>query len=258
VISARHGWRGRHVLAHTNAHTNGLRRGGARKDSRRTIGPFVALRSPSMRSVVRTAVVWAGLVSPLILVACGGRTFELPAMGTDSGAEPTPEAASDVLLDVIETGTGDEPFTDGDSIWDAGIDSPFDAVDEDAVASLVCPPAASVQAGAPCSVDSGLICRGATRVVDCSGNPLDASCACAIGTWSCKEPLAPPCPPPPSTTCPPPADIMGGKPCMGIKPGLTCRGNPTMCNGATFYDALQCDGAEWTTLASTVCGIDGG
>jgi hypothetical protein len=205
-----------------------------------------------MLGVVRTAVVWVGVVSPLILVACGGRTLELPAMGTDSGDESTAEAASDVVLDAIDTDAGDE------SVADAGSDSPVDAIDEDGMASLVCPAVASVQGGAPCSVASGLICRATTRVVDCSGNPLDASCTCAIGVWSCKEPLAPSCPPPPSTTCPPPADIMGGKSCMGIKPGLTCRGNPTMCNGATFYDALQCDGAAWTTLASTVCGIDGG
>jgi hypothetical protein len=40
--------------------------------------------------------------------------------------------------------------------------------------------------------------------------------------------------------------------------GLVCKGNPTLCGGATFYDALQCDGSKFVTVAMTVCGIDAG
>jgi hypothetical protein len=47
-----------------------------------------------------------------------------------------------------------------------------------------------------------------------------------------------------------------GTPCTSN--GLQCKGNPTQCGGATFYDALQCDGAKFVTVAMTVCGIDAG
>jgi hypothetical protein len=191
-------------------------------------------------------------VTALILVGCGGRMFELPAIGTDSGDESTQEATSDALLDAIGTDAGDE------SAMDAGGDSLLDAPDEDGMVSLDCPPAAAVQGGAACSVALGMICTGARSVPDCAGNVTHDACICQANVWLCKGAVVVPCPPPPSTTCPAPADIMGGKACTGIKSGLTCRGNPTMCNGATFYDALQCDGTTWITLAATVCGIDGG
>jgi len=32
-----------------------------------------------------------------------------------------------------------------------------------------------------------------------------------------------------------------------------CAGNPTWCDGARFYDALQCSGGVWVTTAATVC-----
>jgi hypothetical protein len=49
---------------------------------------------------------------------------------------------------------------------------------------------------------------------------------------------------------------MAGAPCSGS--GLFCKGNPTQCGGATFFDALQCDGSKFVTVAMTECGIDGG
>jgi hypothetical protein len=48
---------------------------------------------------------------------------------------------------------------------------------------------------------------------------------------------------------------MAGAPCSG--PDLQCPGNPQWCDGAEFYDALQCNGATWVTLAATECGEGG-
>jgi hypothetical protein len=78
------------------------------------------------------------------------------------------------------------------------------------------------------------------------------------GQWACK-PAPPLCPGDASSgpeTCPDPAKLVDGTPCTMA--GLACKGNPTSCGGGLFYDALQCDGTKFVTLAATVCGIDGG
>jgi hypothetical protein len=38
---------------------------------------------------------------------------------------------------------------------------------------------------------------------------------------------------------------------------VQCPGNPQECDGTVFYDALECNGAQWFTLAGTVCGVVG-
>jgi hypothetical protein len=60
----------------------------------------------------------------------------------------------------------------------------------------------------------------------------------------------------PPATCPDPATLVQGAQCSAA--GLVCKGNPTACGGATFYDALDCDGSKFLTIAMTVCGIDAG
>jgi hypothetical protein len=51
---------------------------------------------------------------------------------------------------------------------------------------------------------------------------------------------------------------MQGEQCAWNANGLQCPGNPQWCDGAEFYDALQCNGSTWVTLATTECGDGGG
>jgi hypothetical protein len=50
---------------------------------------------------------------------------------------------------------------------------------------------------------------------------------------------------------------MQGDPCAPGLRGAECPGNPQVCDGAVFYDALQCNGSTWITLAATQCGEGG-
>jgi hypothetical protein len=60
--------------------------------------------------------------------------------------------------------------------------------------------------------------------------------------------------PPPG--CPRAATLRAGMPCSSS--GELCPGNPLTCDGIVDYDALQCDGTAWVTVAATVCGDGGG
>jgi hypothetical protein len=55
--------------------------------------------------------------------------------------------------------------------------------------------------------------------------------------------------------CPDPQDVEQGISCQS--PGLQCPGNPTDCDGATFYDAFECDSGEWNDVATTGCSGSG-
>jgi hypothetical protein len=88
-------------------------------------------------------------------------------------------------------------------------------------------------------------------------------CYCIDHLWNCAPAQPPPdCPdgdgPPDEGPdvyvpggCPPPYDVFQGFTCSQLN--LECPGNPTYCDGALFYDALQCNGAVWITLAATQC-----
>ncbi len=110
-----------------------------------------------------------------------------------------------------------------------------------------CPDPSFVVQGGGCGVSSQLQCASSTPVFDCEGNPIEVSCECFAGAWSC--PQSPSCPPP--TGCPDPQDVEQGFACNS--PGLQCPGNPTDCDGAVFYDAFECDGGEWNDVAPTTC-----
>jgi hypothetical protein len=103
---------------------------------------------------------------------------------------------------------------------------------------------------------------------------LTIQCGCYGRVWSCTPPSNPTCgedlledvtvPPDvevgpdvyvPPTGCPPAADLFQGLACS--VDGEECPGNPTFCDGALFYDALQCNGSFWVTLAATQCGDAG-
>jgi hypothetical protein len=127
----------------------------------------------------------------------------------------------------------------------------------------MCPPPTAIQDGASCALPPTLTCQQAVMGSVCLGETGDSgggylSCQCVQGTWSCPA-VFPHCvdaSPPPPETCPDPTTLMEGTACTSN--GLQCKGNPTVCGGATFYDALQCDGSKFVTVAGTLCGIDGG
>ncbi len=125
-----------------------------------------------------------------------------------------------------------------------------------------CPPPSTISAGASC--DRPMTCPMETLVC---GVPVTdhVGCDCIEGSWVCEAPDAGDnCPDTglpdvisPPTDCPPPGEVLAGNACFGA--GVECPGNPQECDGTIFYDALECDGARWVTLAATVCGVgDGG
>jgi hypothetical protein len=67
--------------------------------------------------------------------------------------------------------------------------------------------------------------------------------------------------PPPEAAppeCPPPFAVYPSVTCTAAQAGLQCPGNQKACDGTVFYDALECNGSVWVTLAATICGDDGG
>jgi hypothetical protein len=125
----------------------------------------------------------------------------------------------------------------------------------------MCPPFTMVRAGGTCAVPSGTMCQSAMPIYGCAGAVTGyLPCECSPqGQWNCAMQVPPSCvdaSPPPPETCPDPTTLMEGTACTSN--GLQCKGNPTVCGGATFYDALQCNGSKFVTVAGTLCGIDGG
>jgi hypothetical protein len=125
----------------------------------------------------------------------------------------------------------------------------------------MCPAPSTIKNGASCAVD-GLTCQSDLPIYGCGGLVSGyAQCQCTQGgQWFCQFPQQPvglcvDASMPPST-CPDPSALMEGTACSSN--GLTCKGNPTLCGGATFFDAFQCDGSKFVTVAMTICGIDGG
>jgi hypothetical protein len=137
-----------------------------------------------------------------------------------------------------------------------------------------CPEDSSVEEGASC-YEPGLTCYGPASC----DQPV-AQCTCKDGVWtdcthggsivSCEPPEAgadgefnwdvrqpqPPEAGPPE--CPPPFAVYPSVTCTAAQAGLQCPGNQKACDGTVFYDALECNGSVWVTLAVTICGDDGG
>jgi hypothetical protein len=116
-----------------------------------------------------------------------------------------------------------------------------------------CPPAYDVVAGEPCS--GSLSCTNDNPVYDCNGNVIGyGQCECIQGNWGCTY-SSPECPPPPPS-CPPADSIFAGEDCFS--PLQQCAGNPTVCDGAVFYDDFECENGQWLDVAPTFCDIDAG
>ncbi len=104
-----------------------------------------------------------------------------------------------------------------------------------------------VSAGCAESVDSG-----PARIACDAGYP---ACA-ADGSFEAGPPPDDGYPPP---GCPAPDQAISGGPCA--EAGLDCPGDPNLCDGTVFYDALQCEYAaggalHWVVSAATVCDVD--
>ena len=195
-------------------------------------------------------------VAAMSVVGCGGRTEAF-------GPSPSEDAAPSDARPAIDSGPASDS---GPPEVDASADCPAPGnVNAGAPFGIrcppppTCPPLAMVHAGGSCSVSPTMMCPSATPVYGCTGAVLGyLPCQCPQGQWACQQatPLACVDASPPPSTCPDAGTLMEGALCSDN--GLSCRGNPTPCGGTVFYDALQCDGSKFVTVAMTVCGIDGG
>jgi hypothetical protein len=179
----------------------------------------------------------------LLLVACGGKSFETLEPGdggSDDGAPPADSGPADAGGgDSAKPGDGGQP--------DVGADTGVP----------MCPIPATIGAGGRCDTP-GLDCMSAAPIYTCGTGQVTgyASCKCTIGVWACP---APTCieggAPPPS--CPNPQLVRENVPCA--TPGEQCPGNPTLCGtGVPLYDVFQCSKTQlWTRSVATVC-ADGG
>ncbi|MDP9002203.1 MAG: hypothetical protein M3O46_19090 [Myxococcota bacterium] len=230
--------------------------------------------------VARAFLLGVGLsVSPF---GCGGRTDLMDTLQTNEAA-PSPDTPSDAATD----SNCPEPsqVNSGLACTIDGLTCPsgafaYDCNGQPTMAATcncgqgmwscahvfaTCPPAptcpvpATMRTGETCVVPSGVICPSATPVRACGGAVIGyVPCACTQGLWACRDPGSPSCVDAsmPPVACPDPTKLVEGAACSAAS--LQCRGNPTLCKGATFYDALQCDGTRFVTVAMTVCGIDAG
>ncbi|HEY8088705.1 MAG TPA: hypothetical protein VIF09_12690 [Polyangiaceae bacterium] len=116
-----------------------------------------------------------------------------------------------------------------------------------------CPPAQDVIPGDYCV--GSLSCADDQAIYDCSGNFTGyGQCECIQDNWACTS-SNPGCPPP-DPPCQPPDTIYGGEDCFS--PLQQCPGNPTVCDGAVFYDDFECEGGQWVDVAPTICAVDAG
>jgi hypothetical protein len=123
-----------------------------------------------------------------------------------------------------------------------------------------CPNGNELTPNAPCNLPPMTRCDEFVTGTAC-GLSIDQRlpCYCIDNAWNCAPPQPPPdCPDAyvlpdvyVAPGCPPPPEVLQGLACSAA--GQECPGNPTFCDGAVFYDALQCNGSFWITLAATQC-----
>ena len=248
-------------------------------------------RGPRSRALV---FISATPIALLVLAACGGRTAT-PGPFPDTHAEPQSvrDAGTDALrgLDgepppdtgsacpaasTVNSGLGCSipnqtcPSSPVDFDCNGQPTVPLDCVCHDTWfcghvlqtcpgAQPMCRPEL-IHPGEACDLPPSVSCTGAATFDGCQGPmavPVAGACRCLQGQWNCPW-LVPSasCPDAsmPPATCPDPTTLLEGVPCSNS--GLVCKGNPTECGGATFYDAFQCDGTKFFTAAATFCRID--
>jgi hypothetical protein len=125
------------------------------------------------------------------------------------------------------------------------------------VPKCACPDPSQVQPGGKCFVGESTGCASTIPIYGCNGLEGYETCDCIGGAWECLTPGPPDCPdasPPP--LCPEPQKVAQGIACT--EEGQQCPGNPTVCGGATLYDAFQCTNGQWDDVATTICDVDAG
>jgi hypothetical protein len=88
---------------------------------------------------------------------------------------------------------------------------------------------------------------------DCDGGAVSTKAVCTCGpagSWICPPIATVTCTGPAMAPCPDPNSIVAGEPCKGDT--LLCPGNPTNCDGQTFYDGFECEGF-WVGVSTTSC-----
>ena len=126
---------------------------------------------------------------------------------------------------------------------------------------VACPDPRTLYPGSVCNVPIGQSCYSqAIPPPSCGGGgdpppPMGGTCTCQPNGWLCPT-MPTTCPAPAS--CPDPYSVYPYAYCNSY--GQTCPGNPTNCGGQIYYDALQCMGNGWVSVATTSCEIvyDGG
>jgi hypothetical protein len=119
-----------------------------------------------------------------------------------------------------------------------------------------CPDPSVLFPGAACNGLVGQLCAS-TEIPSstCSGPPpppVMGICTCTSSGWACPQAKMP-CPSPPPSSCPDPFGVYAGGYCTAS--GMDCSGNPQSCGNQTYYDALECEGNYWVTLARTSCDL---
>ena len=82
--------------------------------------------------------------------------------------------------------------------------------------------------------------------------PTKGLCVCTMGSWSCPT-TTPSCPAQPPA-CPDPFSVYASESCPAE--GMKCPGNPQPCGAEVFYDAFDCEGGYWVSVATTACDVD--
>lgn len=180
-------------------------------------------------------------VLTLLMLACGGRTFEVVGGDGAVGDEGSP----------ADGGPGDDGGGDSGRPDDGGA-RPDEGVDT-GTPPPTCPIAATIAAGAMCTA-AGLDCPSAAPIYTCGTGQVTgyASCTCSLGIWVCPAPTCVEAGAPPPS-CPDARLVHEGVTCGS--PGEECPGNPTTCGGTqTFYDVFQCTKVDvWMRIVATVC-----
>ncbi len=124
-----------------------------------------------------------------------------------------------------------------------------------------CPDPSALYQGSACGLVGQECYSTVIPPFSCGGGipipPMSGNCTCTTDGWSCPV-ATPACPPPPM--CPDPYTVYAFTYCNN-QYGVTCPGNPQTCGSQVFYDAFQCSGNSWVSVAATACdiaGFDGG
>ncbi len=181
---------------------------------------------------------------------CPSPSVISPGAACESVGEPCPSTLVPSVGCDAAAAASEATCTCTPSGWQCPEDALPCAPQAPPASTLACPPPPAVEPGAPCPVGFGQVCSAILKTSACGNTvaPPVVPCTCTPGGWEC--PALPSCAMPAPISCPDPSTVYAGNPCAGE--GLSCQGNPQICDGQTFYDAFECAGS-WVAIATTVC-----